>query len=106
MTSSCTPGYRYLSYNFGDALELEDITWNGKPGFGAVQLLDSIREVANLVPRPSHHPVFLSLAVCKNGGTYCKQSKTGAGEGLGMRLALCRSVMTPIVFGNCCSGCV
>ena len=37
MTSSYTPGYRYLSYNFGDTLELEDITWNGKPGFGAVQ---------------------------------------------------------------------
>ena len=47
MTSSlCAPGY--LSYNF-DELELEDIIWNGKPGFGAVQLLDSIREVSSLV---------------------------------------------------------
>ena len=26
------------------------------------------------------------LAVCKNGVSYCKRSKTGAGEGLGTRL--------------------
>ena len=41
---------------------------------------------ASLVPRPSPAPVFDRLQYAKTVFAYCKRSKTGAGEGLGMRL--------------------
>ena len=41
--------------------------------------LDFVLVGTSLVPRPSLAPVFVVLA-------YCKQSKTGVGEGLGTRL--------------------
>ena len=42
--------------------------------------------LASLVSRPSLAPVFWLLALCKSIFVYCKQSKTGGREGLGMRL--------------------
>lgn len=39
--------------------------------------------LSRCLPRPSRLQFFLSLALYK---LYCKQSKTGGGEGLGMRL--------------------
>ena len=84
MTSSCAPGCRYLSYNFGAVLELEGIIWNRKPRFGAVQLYTWLKFLT-LFPGLPTVQFFITCSMQKRRGIYCKRSRTGRWEGLEAR---------------------